>query len=277
MRKFWTDKLDNLLRRHYPKGDIDALAAKIGVTKTALKARASVIGLHRKVNMHHPWTEKHDAFLRKHYATMTAADIARKTKHSEKAVYMRARLLGLAKDPEFIRECGRKNTQHPNAVAHRFRKGQEPPNKGKRIHEFMTKEGIEASSRTRFRKGHLPANTKPIGYERINQKDGYVYVKVSMDEKMVLKHRWVWEQANGPIPEGHNVMFRDGDRMNCNLENLELVSREEAARRQVGLETPEARKKRIRKCVETRNKTIRLDKARIHFGLEPHTKLVKRW
>ena len=108
-------------------------------------------------------------------------------------------------------------------------------------------------------------------------KTGYVYIKVSDDAKMVMKHRWVWEQAHGPIPKGYNIMFRDGNRLNCSLDNLELVSRGEAARRQVKSETPEQRKARCEKSRDTRNRTIRRDKARIHFGMEPKSKLVKRW
>jgi hypothetical protein len=41
------------------------------------------------------------------------------------------------------------------------------------------------------------------------------------------KHVWIWEQANGPVPEGHVVAFRDSDRMNICLENLMLVPRAE--------------------------------------------------
>ena len=36
------------------------------------------------------------------------------------------------------------------------------------------------------------------------------------------KGRWVWEQADGPIPAGHVVAYVDGDPSNCNLDNLSL-------------------------------------------------------
>ena len=56
-----------------------------------------------------------------------------------------------------------------------------------------------------------------MGYEcfRRQKSKGYVYIKVRDGEPMVLKHRWVWEQAHGEIPEGYNVTFRDGDSRNC--------------------------------------------------------------
>ncbi|OWK23941.1 hypothetical protein AJ87_26355 [Rhizobium yanglingense] len=42
----------------------------------------------------------------------------------------------------------------------------------------------------------------------------------------VHKHRWLWEKANGPIPEGHVLKCLDGDKTNCDPSNWELISRE---------------------------------------------------
>ena len=41
----------------------------------------------------------------------------------------------------------------------------------------------------------------------------------------VRKAVWVWKQANGPVPEGHAVLQLDGDPANCELDNLECVSK----------------------------------------------------
>ena len=139
----------------------------------------------------------------------------------------------------------------------------------------MTAEGIENSTRTRFRKGHRPANTRAVGTEVVHA-DGYVFVKVD-GGKPVLKQRYVWEKAHGPIPTGYCIRFRDGNRQNCDLSNLEMISRGDSARLCTQNETPEARRERVAKCQVTRNKTIRRDRLRIHWGLEPYTKLVKRW
>lgn len=37
-------------------------------------------------------------------------------------------------------------------------------------------------------------------------------------------HHVVWEAAHGPIPRGHKVAFKDGNHLNCTLENLELLT-----------------------------------------------------
>lgn len=57
----------------------------------------------------------------------------------------------------------------------------------------------------------------------------YIYIKISENpttptyKQWVAKHRYIWEQANGPIPKGYSIMFLDGDYTNCDLDNLICV------------------------------------------------------
>lgn len=109
----------------------------------------------------------------------------------------------------------------------RFEKGHIPANKGK--HQPT----VGRMAETQFKKGGLPPTTKPIGYERIT-KDGYIEVKIKMrpsnpscNDNFILKHRLVWEETNGPIPKGHKIIFLDGNKQNCVLENLVLVTNAE--------------------------------------------------
>ena len=46
-----------------------------------------------------------------------------------------------------------------------------------------------------------------------------------------LLNRHIWQEHNGPIPAMHTVIFRDGDRSNVAIENLELISRADLMRR----------------------------------------------
>lgn len=109
----------------------------------------------------------------------------------------------------------------------RFEKGHIPANKG------THPKTVGRMAETQFKKGGLPHNTKPIGYERIT-KDGYIEVKIAMrpgDTKdghnFVGKHRLIWEAVNGPVPRGHKLIFLDGDRKNCDIENIALVTNAE--------------------------------------------------
>jgi hypothetical protein len=106
-----------------------------------------------------------------------------------------------------------------------FVKGEPPMNKGKKM-PFN-----ENSARTQFKKGGLPHNHRGAGHERICPKDGYIILIVAernpwtgAETRPVLKHRWLWEKANGPIPNGHVLKCLDGDKTNCDPSNWELVS-----------------------------------------------------
>ena len=125
---------------------------------------------------------------------------------------------GLKSGLDFYSFC-RKKGDAPNATS--FKKGHVPANKGKKGIHYA---GCEKSW---FKKGHVPKNHKPVGSERIDSKDGYVLIKVAEPNKYVLKHRWIWEQAYGPIPKNHNIIFLDGNKQNICLENLKMVSRRE--------------------------------------------------
>lgn len=53
------------------------------------------------------------------------------------------------------------------------------------------------------------------------------YPSICIDNKNYYLHRYVWEQANGPIPKNMVIHHKDFNRGNCNLNNLELLTRAE--------------------------------------------------
>jgi hypothetical protein len=54
----------------------------------------------------------------------------------------------------------------------------------------------------------------------VEEKDPYTQAKTRFKHKQIV----VWEQLNGPVPDGHKVRFLDGDKLNCEPDNLTLVS-----------------------------------------------------
>ncbi|WP_335961676.1 HNH endonuclease signature motif containing protein [Acinetobacter haemolyticus] len=103
-----------------------------------------------------------------------------------------------------------------------FEKGDKPWNTGTK--------GVCKPNSGNFKKGQQTWNKKPIGYERICSKDGYVLVKVAEPNVFKLKHRVVWGKANGPIPENHVIAFNNLDKTDCRLENLTLMAKAEMVR-----------------------------------------------
>ena len=81
-----------------------------------------------------------------------------------------------------------------------------------------------------FMKGRPSLNTKPVGIERVMRyKDGRIFiaVKIGMPNKWEYKHRLVYKQHYGEIPDGYMVNFADGNHLNFEPDNLILVSRGE--------------------------------------------------
>lgn len=111
-----------------------------------------------------------------------------------------------------------------------FVKGQVSHNKGKRCPEGVG--GRHPNARkTQFKKGQEPHNIKHLGHERLN-KDGYIEISVAetnphtgYERRYVHKHVWLWEKANGPIPDGHCLKSLDGDRANTDPTNWIAIPR----------------------------------------------------
>jgi len=113
---------------------------------------------------------------------------------------------------------------HTGRTGH-FEKGSVPWTKGKKLPHNPN------SARTQFKKGQGPANIKFAGHERVRKADGYLEISINetnphtgFERRYVLKHKWLWEQKNGPVPEGMALKCK-GDRLNADPSNWELVPR----------------------------------------------------
>ncbi|KAB1440353.1 HNH endonuclease signature motif containing protein [Pseudodesulfovibrio senegalensis] len=78
--------------------------------------------------------------------------------------------------------------------------------------------------------------TLKTGDETLCPATGYITVKTDSPAPNMktkrnyrYKHLVVWEEANGPVPDGMYIRFLDGDKTNCSLDNLVMVSMAEHA------------------------------------------------
>lgn len=109
-----------------------------------------------------------------------------------------------------------------------FQKGHATHNKGKPMPAEVKAKCIG----TTFKLGHVPHNYRGPGSEFVCPKDGYVYMIIADDKartktktRRVLKHKHLWEQANGPVPAGHALKCMNDDKTDCHPKNWQPVPR----------------------------------------------------
>lgn len=113
-----------------------------------------------------------------------------------------------------------------------FRKGRAPGTKGKTIEEICKHdpEKLARVRATQFKKGDRPVNEMPVGTIVVSS-DGYKLRKKQMEgtiwERWEFLHRAVWEEHNGPIPEGMMITFKDSNKLNCDIDNLMMITKGE--------------------------------------------------
>lgn len=181
------------------------------------------------------WTGAEEALLREIYADTSTADIAAQLGCTRSRVYVKAERLGLKKSAAYLaspaacRLCRDDNI----GAQYRYRKGNVPANKGVRRPGW----GPGRMKDNWFQPGCFPANRDPdfyvLGALRVNT-DGYIDMRVSFEpgsKGWRALHLILWEDTHGPIPKSHAVCFRNGDKLDVELANLELVSRADLMRR----------------------------------------------
>ena len=163
------------------------------------------------------FTSEEDQFLMDNYLIMPAKRMATTLGRAECTARQRLKLLGII-IPAEVADGFKRQAQ--------IKKGSTPSNKGKKQVDFMSAESIARTKATRFGKGHLPHNTKQdmdISIRPDRRGINYKFIRVGLSQWIPLQ-RYVWETANGPIPKGMKVIFKDGDTMNCDLSNLDMLS-----------------------------------------------------
>lgn len=177
-----------------------------------------------------PYVPEEDEIIRRLWPSNSAADVGELIDRTVSSVDNRAHKLGLRKAAEYIAR---------NSAC--FRPGNEAHNKGRPVSEWNP--NAESCRATQFkrgeRRGAAQHNYVPVGTEKV--RDGLLCRKVTDDPDVFPAARWVpisrlvWEAANGPIPEGHAVIFKPGrattDRARITPDAVELVSRPELMRR----------------------------------------------
>jgi len=166
------------------------------------------------------WSKEEIDFLKLNYSNMETLKICRKLNRNIRSISAKAHKLSLKKNPKYI---------NLKKIENQFKVGNIPHNKGaKGWHPGGN------SIKTRFKPGNRPPRWKPIGSERLS-KDGILERKVDNTGHKTINwrglHIILWEKYHGTLPKNHIVIFKNKNRQDLRIENLEAISRAENMRR----------------------------------------------
>jgi hypothetical protein len=232
VKRSWSPAAEAKLRELYGSERLPRLAFLLKRTVKAVRSRAKVLGI--TTGRVQRWSAKDRKLLRKLYPDSSSSHLVEVFKRPIGKIYAQANKLGLGKSATFhanAKLSGRFDKLSRAGAEFRYPKGHVPANKGLRRPGYAP--GRMAS--TQFKKGQKPHTYRfKIGDTRVNT-DGYIDQKISEDKigasNWRALHRAIWEEAHGPVPPGHIVIFKDGNKLNCVLENLELVTLADNLRR----------------------------------------------
>ncbi len=170
------------------------------------------------------FTPDEDQFLRDNYLTIPAKRMAKMLGRTEGTARQRMKLLGIVVPPEVVQRFKEESY---------IKKGNVSFNKGKKQTDYCSPEAIAKSAKTRFKKQGLPANTLYDG-AIVSRRDktgrNYKWIRISQAHWKML-HVYNWEQVHGPIPQDMIVVFKDKDCSNCEVSNLEMITRAQNMKR----------------------------------------------
>jgi len=175
----------------------------------------------------HAWTPEEIALLRARYPNEPTVDVAMALGLRLKQVSSMAYNLRLEKTEDFRQQEKERRRQrclaNPDMGGHGFKPGNIPWHKGKSSGVVAWNKGTRGVMHN--------ANKQPIGTEVVSSM-GYLMRKVSEADAVSWRnwqpvHHLNWLAAGREIPPGYVLVFKDGDRLNTRLENLELISRAE--------------------------------------------------
>ncbi len=198
----WPEENLQYLRDHWKTKTNRELAEGLGLNLTTVRTKLYELGLKRMELQY--WTEEQTTYLRNHYKTIGDVELAE--------IF----------NQKWYKEKGwtKKHIEKKRL----YLKLKRTKSQLKKIHARNKKAGRLAIC---VKKRWETTGSNPIGTIVVwNHPFGQLqHIKTA--EGYIPYHRYIWEQEHGKIPKGYNVCFKDGNRMNCTLDNLIFLSDKE--------------------------------------------------
>ncbi len=252
MRKIWTHKELKCLEQNYHKFSMNQLCDILpGKSKSAIKNKARHLKLNKNRNTRLNPSEVCEIINR--YPNELAQVLADEFKVPIWNIYKLAYKYGIKKSDQFLKSESSGRIQKGKSLSPKtqFKKGCPGATKGLRIEAIIKNKEKLRNWRDKclWKKGHKPVNTAKDGEIRWRKNVGYYFIRISENHWEFL-HRHIWQEKKGEIPEGFNVVFKDGNRRNCKLSNLECISNADLVEKNRHTKYPLD----LRKAIEERNK-----------------------
>lgn len=106
------------------------------------------------------------------------------------------------------------------------------------------------------------------GYGRLHKKD-------PNGRHVSLAHRWAWIQANGPVPEGHDVHHACRRHACVNVKHLELLPHGKHSHHHWAMRHAEAVVERSAEVLDKTTDGVSITDAAKHLGVTPQT--IRNW
>lgn len=223
------------------------------IAQDALDRAAARHAKPKRPSHRRPWSPDDEELLEKLYPDTPMPELVRIFQRHERAIYTKAGAMGVKRSPAYLASehaCRLRRGDNIGAEF-RFKKGNQSWNKGLK---GWSAPGTEA---TQFKPGQVNGRAaqllRPLGSERIS-KDGIRQRKIKMDGPPQARwksvHEIIWEEHNGARPAGFLVVFKDRNRDNLSIDNLELITRAENCRRNSIHRYPPELKAAIRKLAK---------------------------
>lgn len=221
----FTEKEKQFIRENFEQMTLRQMAAALNRSEGGVKTWSLKLGLRRRNRF--DWTPERVRIFEEMYPNHSAREIAERLETTIEVIYAKSRHSTVRKSPEYLAALNKQMGENlqKNGYGTRFEKGQKPWCFGKKIGSHPN------SAKTQFKKGEMPHNHQPIGTILPVSTQPYLKIKIAEPNKWEMLHRHNWKKANGEIPKGFCLVFRDGNAHNCAVENLELISRSELQRR----------------------------------------------
>lgn len=246
-------KKAEFVRNNYLKIPANEIGKELNVSKTAVYGFLKREGLQVPKKLSRKWaaektrkplTDYEIEYIISNIQDFSIKKIAKDLNRTAKLISDAAKDLGYA---ETIKQNSLDSQRKPGYV---------PLNKGKK----MSPEIREKVKHTWFKKGHKPKNTLEDGAITIRNEhpdrpggNEYKWIRISEGNWEHL-HRYNYKKHFGEIPEGMMVAFKNGDTLDCNLDNLELITREENMMRNTIHNYPEELRQNIRLTAKLKRK-----------------------